>query len=168
MGFTLGLRFLFATNSPLAVVNVAVVLAREGFDSASVADVNRCFSFGRRFASDALLLEPTLPTLLFVRSAPSTLFRDIDLTANPCSGDTFALVGPTFVPPLLSILLPPILRLPVLVLKALPVHRCCRHVVMLATEFLEVPRIREERLGKSPLPDLILADDMVPIGRWVS
>ena len=147
---------------------MAVVLAREGFDSASVADVNRCFSFGRRFASDALLLEPTLPTLLFVRSAPSTLFRDIDLTANPCSGDTFALVGPTFVPPLLSILLPPILRLPVLVLKALPVHRGRRHVVMLATEFLEVPRIREERLGKSTLPDLILADDMVPISRCVS
>lgn len=55
-----------------------------------------------------------------------------------------------------------------LLLKALPVHRGRRHVVMLATEFLEIPRIREERLGKSTLPDLILADDMVPIGRCVS
>ena len=60
------------------------------------------------------------------------------------------------------------LRLLLLLLKTLPVHRGRRHVVMLATVFLEVPWICEERLRKSTLPDLILADDMVPIGRCVS
>ena len=52
-------------------------------------------------------------------------------------------------------------------LQAFPVHRCRSHVVMHTTEFLEVPRVGIERLGKSSLLDLILTDDMMPIGRGV-
>ena len=55
-------------------------------------------------ALDALLPDPTL-LAWSMRCAPSTLFRDADLTAFPCSSDTFALVGLTFGPAPLSLLL---------------------------------------------------------------
>jgi hypothetical protein len=55
-------------------------------------------------ALDVLLPEPTL-LVRSMRCAPSTLFRDADLTAFPGSGDTFALEGRTCGPPLLPLLL---------------------------------------------------------------